>query len=74
MENLAQASQSTPVRIERIRVDKNALGRAFTEPFLASADARQITGQALAIDAGWVIHSPIPVGQPETPAQSSVLR
>lgn len=42
--------------------------------FLASPEARQITGQALVVDAGWVIHSPIPAGQPETPAQSSVLR
>lgn len=42
--------------------------------FLASPEARQITGQALVVDAGWVIHSPIPAGQPETPAQSSVLK
>ena len=30
-------------------------------------------GQALVVDAGWVIHSPIPEGQPEKPEQSSKL-
>lgn len=42
--------------------------------FLASEGAKQITGHALVIDGGWVIHSPIPAGQPENPAASSQLR
>lgn len=58
-----------------------ALGRV-SEPedvanvalFLASPEARQITGQALVVDGGWVIHSPIPEGQPEEPGYSSQLR
>jgi 3-oxoacyl-[acyl-carrier protein] reductase len=47
---------------------------AATALFMASEEAQQITGQAIVIDGGWVIHSPIPSGHPETPAASSQLR
>ena len=33
--------------------------------FLASREAKQITGQSLAVDGGWTIQNPIPSGQPE---------
>jgi len=42
--------------------------------FLASEEAKQITGQAIIVDGGWVIHSPIPPGHPDMPAASSQLR
>lgn len=42
--------------------------------FLASQEARQITGQSLTIDGGWTIHSPLPSGHPEKPEFSSRLR
>jgi 3-oxoacyl-[acyl-carrier protein] reductase len=42
--------------------------------FLASEEAKQITGQAIIVDGGWVIHSPIPAGHPDKPAASSQLR
>lgn len=42
--------------------------------FLASEEAKQITGQSIVVDGGWVIHSPIPAGHPEKPAASSQLR
>jgi 3-oxoacyl-[acyl-carrier protein] reductase len=42
--------------------------------FLASPEAKQITGQAIVVDGGWVIHSPIPAGHPAIPPASSQLR
>lgn len=42
--------------------------------FLASPEARQITGQSLTVDGGWTIHSPLPPGHPENPEFSSRLR
>jgi NAD(P)-dependent dehydrogenase (short-subunit alcohol dehydrogenase family) len=42
--------------------------------FLASAEARQINGQALAVDGGWTVQNPVPAGQPEKPEFSSRLR
>jgi len=42
--------------------------------FLASPEARQITGQAVAIDGGWTVQNPVPAGQPENPEFSSQLR
>lgn len=47
---------------------------AATTLFLASPEAKQITGQTLVVDGGWVIHSPIPAGHPEKPSFSSQLR
>jgi NAD(P)-dependent dehydrogenase (short-subunit alcohol dehydrogenase family) len=42
--------------------------------FFASPEARQITGQALVVDGGWTIRSPIPEGHPDKPDFSSQLR
>ena len=42
--------------------------------FLASPEARQITGQTMVVDGGWTVHSPLPAAHPEKPEYSSQLR
>lgn len=42
--------------------------------FLASPQARQITGQNIVVDGGWSISSPIPEESPDLPEESSKLR
>jgi NAD(P)-dependent dehydrogenase (short-subunit alcohol dehydrogenase family) len=47
---------------------------AETAMFLASPEARQITGQTIIVDGGWTLQSPLPEEHPEQPEFSSQLR
>ena len=42
--------------------------------YLASPEARHVTGHTLVVDGGWTLQSPLPTGQPDLPVSSSQLR
>jgi 3-oxoacyl-[acyl-carrier protein] reductase len=35
--------------------------------FLASPEARHVTGETLMVDGGWTIYSPLPANHPQVP-------